>query len=206
MGEMDRDGDIPTLTGKLKVDWLDFPAGGILEQFITLKKAFFVVFIVKRPTGCLLLEKIDSMSHSWPKSGIAVTLQVEDLQARTFHMHRKFTRARHLWFSLRPDWNLIKAQMYTDWPGIYSYEEPYDRLFANPGRNDRINDTPALCGYYSWAYQEWQQQWWHMARFLGNEPCQVTMTLEAIQENYEGSLLKELQEVEERKGKRLVGK
>ncbi len=33
MGKMDRDGDIPTLTGKLKVDWIDFPVEDILEQF-----------------------------------------------------------------------------------------------------------------------------------------------------------------------------
>ncbi len=82
------------------------------------------------------------MSHSWPKSGIFGKLQGEDLVARTFHLHRKFTRARHLWLSLRPDWNLMRTHMYTDWPGIYSYAQLYDRLFANPGRNDRINDTP----------------------------------------------------------------
>ena len=173
MGEMDRDGDIPTLTGKLKVDWLDFPVEGILEQFITLKEvilrgvyrqkaaaAWFGCRGEKAQVTVLLpgqldvyswLEKIDSMSHSWPKSGIAVKVQAEDLQARTFHLHRKFTRARHLWLSLRPDWNLIKTHMYTDWPGIYSHEELYDRLFANPGQNDRINDTPASCGYYGFS-------------------------------------------------------
>ena len=69
------------------------------------------------------LEKIDSMSHSWPKSGIFGKLQLEDLQPRTFHLHRKFTRARHLWLSLRPDWSLMRTHMYTDWPGIYSYAE-----------------------------------------------------------------------------------
>ena len=31
--------------------------------------------------------------------------------------------------------------MYTEWPGIYSYEELNDRLFINPGRNDNIHET-----------------------------------------------------------------
>ena len=93
----------------------------------------------------LWLEKIDSMSHSWPKSGMVCKLQVEDLQAKAFHLHRKFTRARHLWLSLRPDWSLMRTHMYTDWPGIYSYAQLNDRLFTNP------------------AYLEWQQQGLYMA-------------------------------------------
>ena len=36
LGQMDRAGEIPTLTGKLKGDWIDFPLDDILEQFTTL--------------------------------------------------------------------------------------------------------------------------------------------------------------------------
>ena len=92
--------------------------------------------------------------------------------------------------------------MYTDWPGIYSYEQLYDRLFANPGRNDRINDTPSRSGYYSPAYQNWQQQGLYMAQFLGYEPCRITMTLEAILGKFDTSLAKEQEEVEAQKASR----
>ena len=110
MGKMDRDGEIPTLTGKLKVDWIDFPLEDILEQFITLKEGILRGVFRQKATaawfGCraekaqvtmLLpgqldvfswLEKIDSMSHSWPKSCILGKFQVADLQAKTFHLHR----------------------------------------------------------------------------------------------------------------------
>ena len=50
-------------------------------------------------------------------------------------------QARHMWLSLKPDWHLPATHMYTEWPGIHSYEEINDRLFANPGRNDNIQDT-----------------------------------------------------------------
>ena len=49
------------------------------------------------------------------------------------------TRARHMWLSLNPDWRLLSSHMYTDRPGIHSFEEINDRLFVNPGRNDNIH-------------------------------------------------------------------
>ena len=48
--------------------------------------------------------------------------------------------------------------MYTDWPGIYTYEELNDRLFINPGRNDNIHDTPSKAWWYSAEHLEWQSQ------------------------------------------------
>ena len=80
------------------------------------------------------------------------------LQATTFHKHRKFTRARHMWLSLNPDWRLLSSHMYTDWPGIHSYEEINDRLFVNPGSNDNIQDTSSKVKYYSPEYWPWVQQ------------------------------------------------
>ncbi len=35
LGAMDQENELPTLIGKLKIDWLDFP---ILQQFTTLKE------------------------------------------------------------------------------------------------------------------------------------------------------------------------
>ena len=38
LGAMDGDNNLPTLIGKLKIDWLDFPVDDILQQFTTLKE------------------------------------------------------------------------------------------------------------------------------------------------------------------------
>ena len=110
-------------TGSSKVDWIDFPLEDILEQFTTRKEgilrgvfrqkaaaAWFGCRAEKAQVTVLLpgqldvyswLEKIDIMSHSWPKSCTVGKFQVDDLQVKTFHLHRKFTRARHLWLSQR---------------------------------------------------------------------------------------------------------
>ena len=47
------------------------------------------------------------MPHSWPKSFNIGKMQMGPVQANTFHLHRKFTRARHMWLSLKPDWHLL---------------------------------------------------------------------------------------------------
>ena len=155
LGAMDEEKNLPTLIGKLKIDWLDFPVDDILQQFTTLKegilrgvfkqkaaRAWFgcraekAQVTVLLPGSCSLSEwseKVDCMPHSWPKSFNIGRMQMGPVQANTFHLHRKFTRARHMWLSLKPDWRLLAIHMYTDWPGIHSYEEINDRLFANPG-------------------------------------------------------------------------
>ena len=38
LGAMDDEKNLPTLIGKLKIDWLDFPVDDILQQFTTLKE------------------------------------------------------------------------------------------------------------------------------------------------------------------------
>ena len=91
LGHMDRGGEIPTLTGKLKVDRIDFRLDDILEQFTTLKEgilrgvfrqkaaavAWFGCRAEKAQVTVLLpggldvsswLDKVDCMSHCWPKS------------------------------------------------------------------------------------------------------------------------------------------
>ena len=35
---------------------------------------------------------------------------MDAVQAKTFHLHRKFTRARHMWVTLKPDWNLFAGK------------------------------------------------------------------------------------------------
>ena len=89
--------------------------------------------------------------------------------------------------------------MYTDQPGNYTYEQLLDRLFNNPGRNDLINDTSYQGGCWHYAYHNWQSQWLFMSQFLQNGPCHISMTLEAILNQFETGLSKEEQEVEGRK-------
>ena len=48
--------------------------------------------------------------------------------------------------------------MYTEWPGIHSYEEINDRLFANPGRNDNIQDTQSKAKWHVPAHWRWLGQ------------------------------------------------
>ena len=132
---------------------------------------------------------------------LLASFKVGDLHPRTFHLHRKFTRARHLWLSLRPNWSLMRTHMYADWPGNCSCARLNDRLFNNSGRNDLINDT-RQGGFLPFAHQEWQQQGLYMAQFMGSGPCRITMTLEATLLRLEACLATEQQEVEEQKESR----
>ena len=135
-GAMYTNGDISTLMGKLKVDWIWLLVDDIANQLVTLKEGICRgVFRQKAAAawlGCRLekgqitvilpsnldvdtwLDKKDRMSHGWPKSTTIGRFQMDDLQSRTSHLYRKFTRARHLWLSLRPDWNLLRIHMITD--------------------------------------------------------------------------------------------
>ena len=155
---MDQEGELPTLTGKLKVDWIDFLLDDILQQFTTLKEgirgaaaAWFGCRAEKAQITVLLpggsdvsswLDKVDCMSHRWPKSCNIGKMQADKVHAKTFHLHRKFTRARHMWLSLRPNWFLLRYHMYTEW-------------LINPGRNDNIHDTPSKAWWYSAEHLEW---------------------------------------------------
>ncbi len=213
-GFMDTEGDLPTLIGKLKVDWVDFPLDDILQQFTTLKEgilrgvfrqkaagAWFGIgcraekaqITVLLPGGADLsswLDKVDCMSHSWPKSCNISQMQTGAVQAKTFHL-RKFTRARHMWLSLRPNWNLLQSHMYTDWPGIYTYEEINDRLFVNPGRNDNIHDTPSKAWWWSPAL---------MAHFMDAQVAPVRITMQQALDQYETGLMEEQFEIDANKG------
>ena len=115
---MDKEGHLPTLIGKLKIDWIDFPLDDILQQLTTLKEgilrgvfkqkaagAWFGRRAEKAQIAVLLpgghdlsswMDKVDCMSHSWPKSYNVSQMRMGSVHAKTFHLHRKFTRARHM--------------------------------------------------------------------------------------------------------------
>ena len=219
---METEGNLPALIGKLKVDWIDFPVDDILQQFTTLKEGILcgafrqkaagawygcraekAQITVLLPGGSDLsswLDKVDCMSHSWPKSCNISQMQTGAVHAKTFHLHRKFTRARHMWLSLRPNWYFLQYHMYTDWPGIYTYDEINDRLFVNPGRNDNIHDTPSNAWWWSPAHLERLNQQQFMAQFMNAQVAPVRITMQQTLDQYETDLMEEQTEIEANKG------
>ncbi len=151
IGAMGGNGNLPTLMGRLKINWLDFPVDDILQQFTTLKegilrgvykqqaaRAWYGCRAEKAQVTVLLpgecdyhewSDMVDYMPHSWPKSHNIGRMQIAPIQAVSFHKHRKFTCARHMWLRLRPNWRLLRSHMYTEWPGVHTYDEINDRLF-----------------------------------------------------------------------------
>ena len=204
------------------MDWIDFPFEDILQQFTTLKEgilrgvfrqkaaaAWFGCRAEKAQSTVLLpggsdlsswLDKVDCMSHSWPKSCNIGKMQVGKVHAKTFHLHRKFTRARHMWLSLRPNWYLLRYHMYTEWPGIYTYEEINDRLFVNPGRNDNIHDTPSKAWWWSPEHLEWLSQQQFMSQYVDAQVRPVRLTMQKTLANYEKDLTEEQLEINAHKG------
>ena len=236
LGSMDQEGQLPTLIGKVKIDWIDFPLDDILQQFTTLKegilrgvfkqkaaRAWFgcraekAQITVLLPGSCGLsswMDKVDCMSHSWPKSFNIGKMQMGSVHAKTFHLHRKFTRARHMWLSLRPNWRLLYSHMYTDWPGIHTYDEINDRLFLNPGRNDNIHDTPSKAKWNSPAHRQWLSQQQYMWQFVDAQVPPVRITMQQTLAEYYANLRDEQAErvqhtqglqVDGRDGKRRKG-
>ena len=133
-------------------------------------------------------DMVDCMPHSWPKSFNIGRMQMGPVQANTFHMHRKCTRARHMWLSLNPNWRLLSSHMYTDWPGIHSYEEINDRLFVNTGRNDNIQDTSSKARWNSPEHRRWVDQQQYMWHFLDAQVPPVQITMEDTLSEYRANL------------------
>ena len=200
IGTMDKEGDLPTLIGKLKVDWIDFPLHDILQQLTTLKEgilrgvfqqtaagAWFgcraekAQITVLLPGGADLsswLDTVDCMSHSWPKSCNISQMQTGSVHAKTFHLHRKFIRARHMWLSLGPNWNLLHSPMYTDWPGIYT----------------------SKAWWWSPAHMDWLNQNQLMWQFIDAQVEPVRITMQQALAQYETDLMDEQVEIDANKG------
>ena len=90
--------------------------------------------------------------------------------------------------------------MFTEWPGIYSYEEINDRLFINPGHNDNIHDTPSKAGWYSAEHLEWQRQQMFMSQYIDAQLSQVKLTMKKTLADFEEDLELEQQEINAQKG------
>ena len=102
-----------------------------------------------------------------------------------------------MWLSLKPDWRLLATHMYTDWPGIHTYAEINDRLFANPGRNDNIQDTPSKAKWYSPAHLQWLGQRDSMWQFVDAQVPPVRITMEKTLAEYRANLRVEQAEIAE---------
>ena len=217
IGAMDNRKNLPTFIGKLKIDWLNFPVDDILQQFTTLKDGI-LHGVFKQQTarawyGCraekaqvtVLLpgqcdystwsDLVDGMPHSWPKSFNIGRMQISPSTATSFHKLRKFTRARHMWLHFKPDWNLLWNQLYTEWPGIHTYDEINDRLFVNPGRNENILDLKAKVGRQSPEYWHWMGQIDYMWQFQDGQVRPVQIKMEDAIADYQANLRNEQAEV-----------
>ena len=119
---------------------------------------------VKRESETVLTRSVFLLHHIAQYPLISNTqsytgrMQISPITATSFHRLRKFTRARHMWLHLEPDWNLLWNQLYTEWPGIHTYDEINDRLFVNPGRNENILDVKSKMGRNSPEYWQWMGQ------------------------------------------------
>ena len=134
---------------------------------------------------------VDCMPHSWPKSFNIGRMQIVPIHAASFHKRRKFTRARHMWLRLEPNWRLLRSHMYTEWPGIHTYAEINDRLFVNPGRNENIQDTKSKVRRYSPEYWQWMGQIEYMWQFLDGQVLPVQIEMEDTLAEYHANLRKE---------------
>ena len=129
VGAVDGNKNLPTLIGKLKIDWLDFPVDDILQQFAALKdgilwygcRAEKAQVTVLLPGKCCY-SKWTNWLTVCPTVGPRASTLEECRFLLYMHKHRKFTRARHMWLRLDPNWNLLRTHMYTDWPGIHTYD------------------------------------------------------------------------------------
>ena len=138
---------------------------------------------------------VDGMPHSWPKSFNIGRMQISPITATSFHRLRKFTRARHMWLHLEPDWNLLWNQLYTEWPGIHTYDEINDRLFVNPGRNENVLDVKSKVGRNSPEYWQWMGQIDYMWQFQDGQVLPVQVKMEDAIAEYQANLRNEQAEV-----------
>ena len=100
-----------------------------------------------------------------------------------------------MWLHLEPDWNLLWNQLYTEWPGIHTYDEINDRLFVNPGRNENILDVKSKVGRNSPEYWQWMGQIDYMWQFQDGQVLPVQVKMEDAIAEYQANLRKEQAEV-----------
>ena len=155
---MDRDESLPTLTGRLKADWIHLPVDDVLALFPTVREGICMgVFRQKaaatwfrpRPTKLQVtvlipgplsvddwLDKLGTLSHAWPQPHQLRSLQVTRVSAQAFEAARVSAAVKHLWPGLRPQWTTIYSTLRLEWPGVYDPSVLQGKFFDNVGQSD----------------------------------------------------------------------
>ena len=187
-GRMDRDESLPTLTGRLKADWIHLPVDDVLALFPTVREGICMgVFRQKaaatwfrpRPTKLQVtvlipgplsvddwLDKLGTLSHAWPQPHQLRSLQVTRVSAQAFEAARVSAAVKHLWPGLRPQWTTIYSTLRLEWPGVYDPSVLHGKFFDNVGQSDHTQDSQYQGKHWWWVFQRFRANQGVMARRL----------------------------------------
>ena len=187
-GSMDRDESLPTLTGRLKADWIHLPVDDVLALFPTVREGICMgVFRQKaaatwfrpRPTKLQVtvlipgplsvddwLDKLGTLSHAWPQPHQLRSLQVTRVSAQAFEAARASAAVKHLWPGLRPQWNTIYSTLRLEWPGVYDPSVLHGKFFDNVGQSDHTQDSQYQGSHLWWVLQRFRANQYFMAQRL----------------------------------------
>ena len=185
---MDRDESLPTLTGRLKADWIHLPVDDVLALFPTVREGICMgVFRQKaaatwfrpRPTKLQVtvlipgplsvddwLDKLGTLSHAWPQPHQLRSLQVTRVSAQAFEAARGSAAVKHLWPGLRPQWTTIYSTLRLEWPGVYDPSVLHGKFFDNVGQSDHTQDSQYQGKHWWWVLQRFRANQYFMARRL----------------------------------------
>ena len=187
-GRMDRDESLPTLTGRLKADWIHLPVDDVLALFPTVREGICMgVFRQKaaatwfrpRPTKLQVtvlipgplsvddwLDKLGTLSHAWPQPHQLRSLQVTRVSAQAFEAARVSAAVKHLWPGLRPQWTTIYSTLRLEWPGVYDPSVLHGKFFDNVGQSDHTQDSQYQGNHLWWVLQRFRANQYFMAQRL----------------------------------------
>ena len=185
---MDRDESLPTLTGRLKADWIHLPVDDVLALFPTVREGICMgVFRQKaaatwfrpRPTKLQVtvlipgplsvddwLDKLGTLSHAWPQPHQLRSLQVTRVSAQAFEAARVSAAVKHLWPGLRPQWTTIYSTLRLEWPGVYDPSVLHGKFFDNVGQSDHTQDSQYQGKHWWWVFQRFRANQGVMAQRL----------------------------------------
>ena len=183
-----RDESLPTLTGRLKADWIHLPVDDVLALFPTVREGICMgVFRQKaaatwfrpRPTKLQVtvlipgplsvddwLDKLGTLSHAWPQPHQLRSLQVTRVSAQAFEAARVSAAVKHLWPGLRPQWTTIYSTLRLEWPGVYDPSVLHGKFFDNVGQSDHTQDSQYQGKHWWWVFQRFRANQGVMARRL----------------------------------------
>ena len=193
LGAMDKvERTMPTLTGRVKVDWLDLPVDEVLALFPTLQSgilngvfrqktaaAWFRTRASKAQVTVLTpgpldlddwLDTLGTISHAWPQPHVLRALEVTKVSGVSFRAARKNARAKHMWQGLKPDWPRIMHNLYMTEPGSLNPSQLFRKFFANVGQPEMTHDVTfkGRAPSQAWATLRWNQAVLNGNKLKGN--------------------------------------